>query len=60
MVTKQQLVEVFEAYRCEGVTVKDLSNKHGVSESVLNFYISKLLFYTKAEETKTILLQSKI
>lgn len=60
LITKEQLAEALESFVNDGVTAKELAEKYNVGEGIINYYISKLLFYTRAKETQTILLHSKI
>lgn len=58
--TRNQLVEMCELYTNKSLSVAELARRYRVKEGIVNYYIGKYLFYTKAEETKTILLHSKI
>ncbi len=58
--TRDQVAEILETYTNEGITAMELSKRYGVHHENISWIITKYLLPTKATETRTLLLTSKI
>lgn len=58
--TRYQVAEILEAFTNENITAKDLSERYGVNHQNISWIITKYLLPTKATETRTLLLTSKV
>jgi uncharacterized protein (DUF433 family) len=58
--TREQVAEILEAYTNEGITAMELSKRYEVHHENISWIIKKYLLPTKATETRTLLLTSKV
>jgi hypothetical protein len=57
---REKVAEILESYTNEGITAMELSKRYGVHHENISWIITKYLLPTKAEETRTLLLTSKV
>jgi hypothetical protein len=57
---REKVAEILEAYTNEGITAMELSKRYGVHHENISWIITKYLLPTKAIETRTLLLTSKV
>jgi len=58
--TRDQVAEILEAYTNEGITAMELSKRYRVHHQNISWIITMYLLPTKAIETRTLLLTSKV
>lgn len=57
---REKVAEILESYTNEGITAMELSKRYGVHHENISWIITKYLLPTKATETRTLLLTSKV
>jgi hypothetical protein len=57
---RERVAEILESYTNEGITAMELSKRYEVHHENISWLITKYLLPTKATETKTLLLTSKV
>jgi hypothetical protein len=57
---REKVAEILESFTNEGITAMELSKRYEVHHENISWIITKYLLPTKAEETRTLLLTSKV
>jgi len=57
---REKVAEILESYTNDGITAMELSKRYGVHHENISWIITKYLLPTKAEETRILLLTSKV
>jgi hypothetical protein len=57
---RDSVAQILESYTNEDITAMELSKRYNVHHETISWLINKYLLPTRAEETRTLLLTSKI